>query len=151
MLGFWTELWLSARLQQAVELKRSRIVKEEGEQMGKAKSLVVFTALAAMLVTGCGDKHFLGGSRDQLVTSPYAVMDSTTTIFADPVGVSPVNDHPLRWLGFASHPLGMVLDYVPNRVAYGIASLFPRWSGYTAEDAVLHELRPSKYSTKPEE
>ena len=114
------------------------------------KLLASLSVLAAVLVSGCGDKHFLGGTRDGQALSPFAVMDSTTTIYSAPEGASPVNDHPLRWVGFASHPLGMVFDYIPNRVVYGIASLAPRWFGFTAEDASLHELRSSKHSQAQE-
>jgi hypothetical protein len=125
--------------------------KMEVDKMWYPKSLAFLSVLLAMTVSGCGDRHFLGGSQDGQVLSPFSVMDSTTTIFAEPASASPVNDHPLRWFGFVSHPLGMVLDYLPNRVAYGIASLAPRWSGYTTEDAILHELRSSKYSAPSRE
>ena len=119
--------------------------------MWHPKSLVFLSVLLTMSVSGCGDRHYLGGSQEGQVLSPFSVMDSTTTVYGEPAAASPVSDHPLRWLGFVSHPLGMVMDYIPNRVLYGTASLVPRWSGYTTEDAMLHELRSSKYSTKPEE
>ncbi len=119
--------------------------------MWHPKSLAFLSILLTLSVSGCGDKHFLGGSQGGQVLSPFSVMDSTTTIYTEPTAASPVNDHPLRWLGFVSHPLGMILDYLPNRVAYGIASLVPRWSGYTSEDAILHELRSSRHSAKPGE
>ena len=118
--------------------------------MRHPRSLACLSVLMAILVSGCGDRHFLGGSRDQQALSPFAVMDSTATIYSNSAAASPVSDHPLRWVGFVSHPVGMVLDYFPNRVMYGIASLAPRWFGYTSEDSTLHAQRPSKYSDSTE-
>ena len=68
-------------------------------------------------------------------------LDSLSYIYTDPVAVSPLNDHPLRWAGFMLHPLGVVLDYVFNRPAYAIAAAAPVLTGYTPEDATLQAQR----------
>ena len=117
--------------------------------MWYSKSLASLSLLAAISVSECGDRHFLGGSHTEQATSPFNVMDSTAMIYTDPAAASPVYDHPLRWVGFPGHFIGMVSDYVLNRPIYGGASLIPRWYGYTAEDARLHELRSSKHSDAP--
>jgi hypothetical protein len=68
-------------------------------------------------------------------TGNYWPLDSLAMSYADPVAVSPVHDHPLRWLVFAFHPVGVILDYAVNRPIYAVASAFPSFFGYTAEDA----------------
>lgn len=69
-------------------------------------------------------------------------LDSLAYIYTDPAAVSPVNDHPLRWLAFLLHPVGVVLDYGINRPLYAFTSLSPTLFGFTPEDATLHAQRP---------
>jgi hypothetical protein len=94
---------------------------------------MLLVALLLMVATaGCAT------SQDMERTQPtgnYWPLDSLAMTYADPVAVSPVHDHPLRWFGYGLHPVGVVLDYVVNRPIYAIASAFPGLFGYTAEDA----------------
>lgn len=97
--------------------------------------------VAALLITGCS------GSRDIQVsqTTIYSSMESTALVYTDPEATSPVDDHPLRWVGFWVSPLANLFDYVWNRPWYSIASTRPGLFGYTSEDAMLHSQRPRAY------
>jgi|CXWL01.1.fsa_nt_gi hypothetical protein len=75
-------------------------------------------------------------------SSPYSALATTSLVYSDPMASAPVNDHPLRWLVFAFHPVGVFLDYAVNRPIYNWASQHPNITGFTAEDATLHAQRP---------
>lgn len=74
-------------------------------------------------------------------TSIYNILDSTALVYSDPAAGSAVNDHPLRWFGFLSHPIGHVFDYGINRPVYRLGSSTPYLFGYTAEDNMLDAQR----------
>lgn len=59
---------------------------------------------------------------------------------ADQVAVSgSFHDNPLRLVGYALYPVGVMLEYIVTRPAYFVASLAPHVSGYTVEDAIFVE------------
>jgi hypothetical protein len=68
-------------------------------------------------------------------TANYWPLDSLAMSYGDPVAVSPIHDHPVRWLGFALHPVGVVMDFAVNRPLYAVASILPGLFGFTVEDA----------------
>jgi len=74
-------------------------------------------------------------------TSIYNILDSTALVYSDPAAGSAVNDHPLRWFGFMSHPIGHALDYGINRPVYTLGGSIPYLFGYTAEDNMLDAQR----------
>ena len=69
--------------------------------------------------------------------SIYSVMDPTSLIYTDVAAGASVNDNPWRWAGFLLHPVGVGLDYVPNRLIYVLPRHMPYLFGYTAEDAMV--------------
>lgn len=106
------------------------------------RGLLIGVAVIALLVAGCS------GSRDTKIvqqTTMYTTMDSTALVYTDPASASPIQDHPLRWMGFMIHPVGVTLDYLVNRPAYYIASLWPGLFGYTSEDAMINAQRNSVF------
>src|ERR1051325_7863710 len=103
------------------------------------------TMLGMILVAGL----MLGGGRcgrqaEQASDSGTAwPLDSLAYVYADPIAVSPINDHPFRWIGFALNPVGVAVDRLVNRPIYNGASTAPVIFGYTPEDATLNAQRPS--------
>ena len=69
--------------------------------------------------------------------SIYSVMDPTSLVYTDVAAGASVNDNPWRWAGFLLHPVGVGLDYVPNRLIYVLPRHMPYLFGYTAEDAMV--------------
>lgn len=106
---------------------------------------VIGIVVLAMVATGCSTMHQEGASVDTKEYTPptsiYNILDSTALVYSDPAAGSAVNDHPLRWFGFISHPLGHALDYGINRPIYTLASRFAYLSGYTAEDNMVNTQR----------
>ncbi|HEX5645919.1 MAG TPA: hypothetical protein VFX56_03020 [Nitrospira sp.] len=111
--------------------------------MMTAPSWALGIAMLAMVASGCaataqqaaGDKEYTPP------TSIYNILDSTALVYSDPAAGSAVNDHPLRWLGFLSHPLGHAADYGINRPAYKLGGSIPYLFGYTTEDNMLDSQR----------
>lgn len=108
--------------------------------MGELRRVAGLVALVALLAGGCTGPLQMSAVQQ---TATYWPLDSLALTYADPVAVSPIHDHPLRWVGFALNPVGVGLDYAVNRPLYSLASSFPGLFGYTAEDAGLHSQRPS--------
>jgi hypothetical protein len=113
--------------------------------MMNATSTALGIMMLALVATGCSTTHQQGGSFDTKEYAPptsiYNILDSTALVYSDPAAGSPVNDHPLRWLGFVSHPIGQAFDYGINRPIYTLASGFAYLSGYTAEDNMVNAQR----------
>lgn len=72
----------------------------------------------------------------------------TAVVFQDSTTYSPIRDHPLRWIAFALHPLGVALDYGINRPIYALASSAPDLLGYTKVDAATQAQAPSGYPSR---
>ncbi len=109
--------------------------------MGQVRFLAGLIVLAAVLSGGCSS------SRDYAAiqaSSMYAAMDSTSLVYSNPAALAPLDDHPLRWLGFGMHPAGQVADYFFNRPVYALTSVFPNFFGYTGEDAMLNAQRTGR-------
>lgn len=111
----------------------------------RAMSWAIGVAMMAVLAAGCGTTNQSGrASADQEYVPPtsiYNILDSTAMIYSDPAAGSPINDNPLRWLGFMLHPIGQAFDYAVNRPIYKLASMFPYAMGYTQEDAMVDAQR----------
>ncbi len=109
------------------------------------RSTVIGIAMLALGTTGCSTTHQPGISAEDKEymppTSIYNILDSTALVYSDPAAGSPVNDNPVRWLGFLLHPIGQALDYGINRPAYRFAGKFQYLSGYTAEDTMVDSQR----------
>ena len=73
--------------------------------------------------------------------SIYSVMDPTSLVYTDVAAGGAPNDNPWRWTGFLLHPVGVALDYVPNRLFYKLPSQMPYLFGYTAADSMLDSQR----------
>lgn len=106
---------------------------------------VVGFMMLALVAAGCTTtRQQSAGLDDREYTPPtsiYNILDSTALVYSDPAAGSPINDHPLRWFTFASHPIGQALDYGINRPIYTLASGFAYLSGYTAEDNMVNAQR----------
>jgi len=100
--------------------------------MDRRCAVIMVILLVGMFGTGCATTHDEDTAQP---TANYWPLDSLAMSFADPVAVSPVHDYPLRWVGYGMHPIGVILDYLVNRPVYFIASTFPKFFGFTAEDA----------------
>jgi len=111
----------------------------------RVTSTAIGFVMLAMVATGCSTMHQQGASVDSKEYTPptsiYNILDSTALVYSDPAAGSAVNDHPLRWLGFVSNPIGHAFDYGINRPLYGLASGFAYLSGYTAEDNMVNAQR----------
>ncbi|MBM4134488.1 MAG: hypothetical protein FJ245_12055 [Nitrospira sp.] len=107
----------------------------------KCATLLGLTMILALMATGCTRTMEVKTSQ----TTIYSSMESTALVYTDPEATSPVDDHPLRWVGFWMSPFANGFDYVWNRQWYNLASTRPNLFGYTAEDAMLHSQRPSAY------
>jgi hypothetical protein len=102
--------------------------------------MTAFVLALALFAVGCA------GSQQQVSDTGTAwPLDSLAFLYSDPVANAPINDHPLRIVGFAMHPAGVIIDYVVNRPAYVLASTHPILFGYTPEDSTLHAQRPRGY------
>jgi hypothetical protein len=100
--------------------------------------------LTAVLATGCTTTNQAGTASEKEYNPPtsiYNVLDSTALVYSDPTAGSPINDNPIRWLGFLFHPLGHAVDYAVNRPIYALAGAFPYLFGYTAEDNMQDSQR----------
>ena len=108
-----------------------------------APSWALGIAMLAMVASGCAStaQQAAGDKEYTPPTSIYNILDSTALVYSDPAAGSAVNDHPLRWLGFLSHPLGHAADYGINRPVYKLGGSIPYLFGYTAEDNMLDAQR----------
>ena len=109
----------------------------------RAPSWVVGMLGLAVVVSGCGTMQQQVAEDLEYTppTSIYNILDSTALVYSDPAAGSAVNDHPLRWIGFAMHPIGHAADYGVNRPVYTLSSWFAYLTGYTAEDTMLDAQR----------
>jgi hypothetical protein len=111
----------------------------------KATVKVVGFMMLALVTAGCATTRQQNAGADEREYTPptsiYNILDSTALVYSDPAAGSPINDHPLRWFAFATHPLGQALDYGINRPIYTLASGFAYLSGYTAEDNMVNAQR----------
>jgi hypothetical protein len=112
--------------------------------MKPLKGILAVALLLALFGAGCATPQEADRT---LPTGNYWPLDSLAMTYADPVAVSPIHDHPVRWLGFLFHPVGVVLDYAVNRPIYAVVSVFPGLFGYTAEDAG-HQAQRSGQSSQ---
>jgi hypothetical protein len=108
--------------------------------MFKLQKHVGILVIAAALIAGCAGTR--SGSTQQ--AGAAWPLDSLSYLYSDPVAVSPVDDNPIRWVGFLLNPIGVAFDYVLNRPLYTLASGSPAVFGFTPEDATLHAQRPSR-------
>jgi hypothetical protein len=109
--------------------------------MCETKVVTGFVLVLALLAVGCTTSRDIQVSQ----TTIYSSMESTALVYTDPESTSPIDDHPLRWVGFWMSPFANVFDYLVNRPFYTIASMRPGLFGYTSEDAMLHSQRPRAY------
>ena len=105
------------------------------------KLVTGLSLLALVFVTGCAASH---GQRQSHETGTAWPLDGLAYLYSDPAAVSPIHDHPLRWIVLALHPVSVVMDYGVNRPLYSIASTSPTLFGFTPEDATLHAQRPRR-------
>lgn len=106
-----------------------------------------FTLLVAlMLVTALGAAGCASHADTKQVQplTVYSAMDGMALVYGDPAATAPMNDHPLRWVGYALYPVGVTMDYLINRPLYTLASWAPWLTGYNAEDAMLDQQRPGR-------
>jgi hypothetical protein len=102
--------------------------------------IIGLVALVAILTTGCST------NREGQITltqggGMYSALDATAQVYSNTRAQAPVDDNPLRYVGFALHPVGVVLDYAINRPLYALASTFPYLFGYTSEDVLVSSQR----------
>lgn len=109
----------------------------------RAMSWTVGIAMLTMVAAGCAttEQQGVGNREHKPPMSIYNVLDSTALLYSDPAAGSPINDHPLRWLGFLAHPIGHAFDYGVNRPMYTLGGSTPYLFGYTAEDSMLDSQR----------
>lgn len=100
--------------------------------MSRLSAVIAVILLVGVVGAGCATSKDMDTAQP---TANYWPLDSLAMSYADPVAVSPVHDFPLRWIAFAMHPIGVVLDYLVNRPIYFVASTFPTVFGFTAEDS----------------
>ncbi len=103
--------------------------------------LLLGMMLVAVLASGCASTQ--SGMQSYQAGTAWP-LDSLNYLYTDPVANAPVDDNPIRWLGFLLNPIGVVLDYGVNRPLYSLASGSPALFGYTPEDAALHSQRPNR-------
>ncbi len=106
--------------------------------MCSTRFLVSFVASFMLLLTGCMGLHEQQSDQPRTV---YSSLDATALVYSDPNSASPADDHPLRWVGFVLHPVGVGVDYGFNRPARTLASKSPGLFGYTREDDQLDSER----------
>jgi hypothetical protein len=109
--------------------------------MRELRRLLGTMVLIAALAGGCASTQ--SGSQSYQAGTAWP-LDSLNYLYTDPVANAPVDDNPVRWLGFLLNPIGVVLDYGVNRPLYSLASGSPALFGYTPEDAALHSQRPNR-------
>lgn len=103
---------------------------------------VAVLALVAVLA-GCATSEGLREQRAKAMASP-TLSDAYSP---NPSGYS----HPLRVVGFALHPVGVIADYVIVRPIYLLTGAFPAAFGYQEEDArAFHDHIPELAEPKPE-
>lgn len=109
--------------------------------MRDSRRLLGLMVLVAALTAGCATTHSDSQSYQAGTAWP---LDSLNYLYTDPVATSPVDDNPVRWLGFLLNPIGVALDYGINRPLYSLAASSPALFGFTPEDAALHSQRPNR-------
>ena len=102
--------------------------------------MIGLVMLASVLTVGCAasnehEYHLSQGG------GMYSALDATAQVYSNPRAQAPVDDNLLRWVGFALHPVGVVLDYAINRPIYALTSAFPYLFGYTSEDVLVSSQR----------
>jgi len=102
--------------------------------------VIGFVALMAILTAGCST------NREGQITltqggGMYSALDATAQVYSHTRAQAPVDDNPWRYVGFALHPVGVILDYAINRPIYFIASTVPYLFGYTSEDVLVSSQR----------
>jgi hypothetical protein len=102
--------------------------------------IIGFVAVMAILATGCST------NRESQITltqggGMYSALDATAQVYSHTRSQAPVDDNPIRYVGFALHPVGVILDYAINRPIYFLASTFPYIFGYTSEDVLVSSQR----------
>ena len=102
--------------------------------------VIGFVALMAILTVGCST------NRESQITltqggGMYSALDATAQVYSNTRAQAPVDDNPWRWVGFAVHPVGVILDYAINRPIYALTSAFPYMFGYTSEDVLVSSQR----------
>lgn len=97
--------------------------------------------VAALFAGGCSATRTAQPTLSQPASTAWP-LDSLAYIYSDPVAVSPINDHPLRWLAFAMHPVGVFLDHAINRPFHSFVATHPGLFGVTSEDLTLQSQRP---------
>ena len=103
--------------------------------------VAVFAVCVPLLAAGCA------GSLSQKRPLTYAENVDQELELADQVAViGSFHDNPFRLVGYALHPVGVMLEYVVIRPAYFVASLVPPVSGYTVEDAIFGDPQPIRAS-----
>ncbi|MCP9447018.1 MAG: hypothetical protein NNA22_05545 [Nitrospira sp.] len=109
----------------------------------EARLWMMIVGSLALLSAGCATTGQDGMSVQGhgSLTSIYSILDTTALVYSDPAAGSPINDHPLRWVGFLGHPFGHAVDYGINRPLYVLGASSPYLFGYTAEDAMEHSQR----------
>jgi hypothetical protein len=109
----------------------------------RAMSWTLGIAMLTLVATGCATTGQQTADEKEYAppTSIYNILDSTALVYSDPAAGSAINDHPLRWIGFISHPMGHAFDYGINRPMYMLGSTKPYLFGYTAEDNMLDAQR----------
>ena len=109
------------------------------------RSTMIGLAMLTLVATGCSTTHpEMMKAEDNDYTPPmsiYNILDSTALVYTDPAAGAPVNDNPVRWLGFLFHPIGQAFDYGLNRPLYTLASKFQYLTGYTAADMMVDGQR----------
>jgi hypothetical protein len=109
--------------------------------MRDSRRLLGLMVLVGALTAGCASTHSDSQSYQAGTAWP---LDSLNYLYTDPVATSPVDDNPVRWLGFLLNPIGVALDYGINRPLYSLAASSPALFGFTPEDAALHSQRPNR-------
>lgn len=100
--------------------------------------LIGLVMVVALVSVGCAGNRELQAPQQSTM---YSSMDSTALVYSDTGAAAILQDHPLRWLGFALHPVGVAMDYALNRPFYNVASSLPGLFGFTSEDAMIHAQR----------
>lgn len=104
----------------------------------RALTIVGLAVMIALFSVGCSSKRNLQAGQ---ASGMYSALDSTAMVYSDSLAQAPIHDHPLRWVGFVAHPMGVVADLTVNRLFYTIASVVPGFFGYTSEDRMIHSQR----------
>lgn len=107
----------------------------------KGVQVIGLMALVALLAAGCAGMNKEGEVHLSQGGGMYSALDATAQVYSNPKSQAAVEDNPWRWLGFAMHPVGVVLDYAINRPLYALASIFPTVFGYTSEDVLIDSQR----------